>query len=357
LRVARAVLWTSTNEVEMRAVQIDGYGGPERITVNHDAARPTPGDGQLLVEVRAASLNPVDSVLRSGGMHDMVPLRFPATIGGDFAGIVAEIGPGARGFATGDEVYGQASALLGGSGTLAEFVTAAAGMTARKPRTADFITAASLPLVGTSAVQAITEHLNVQRGQRILIHGAAGGVGSIALQLARHLGAHVIATVLTEDVEYVRKLGADEVIDSRTQAFETLVRDVDGVLDLVRGDTAARSYGVLKRGGILVSLTAQPDEGRMKETGVKMIAQFTQPTTDRLTRLAGFVDAGIVTPRIDRVFSLDQTSEAFRYEETDRPRGKVVIAVREIPVAGSAPRPVAAARDHDRGATESDVRR
>jgi NADPH:quinone reductase-like Zn-dependent oxidoreductase len=262
-------------------------------------------------------------------MHQMLPLQFPATLGGDVAGVVAQVGPGVSGLAVGDEVYGQANAVLGGSGTLAEFTAAPAGSTAHKPKTLDFTTAAALPLVGVSALQAITEHLNVQRGQRILIHGAAGGVGSIAVQIAKHLGAHVIATAFTDDVEFVKGLGADQVIDASTQAFENVVRAVDGVLDTVRGDTATKSYSVLKRGGVLVSMTAQPDEARMAETGVRAIGQWTQPTTERLTALAALVDAGIIKPNVARVFPLDQAAAAFTFFETGNPRGKVVVAVRD----------------------------
>ena len=164
-------------------------------------------------------------------------------------------------------------------------------------------------------------------GQRILIHGAAGGVGMIAVQIAKHRGAFVIATAFTNDVEFVKSLGADEVIDARVRKFEEQVREIDGVLDTTRGDTATRSYRVLKRGGVLVSLTAQPDEARMKETGVIAIAQFTQPTTERLTRLAALVDQGVVTPRVDRMFPLDQAAAAFSYNDAGNPRGKVVILV------------------------------
>jgi NADPH:quinone reductase-like Zn-dependent oxidoreductase len=311
----------------MRAVQFSSYGGPEVITLTRDAVPPRPAEGQILVEVRAASLNPVDTAIRSGGMRQMLPLELPATLGGDFAGVVTEVGAAVGGFAAGDEVYGQGTPLLGGSGTLAELVAAQAGMTAPKPKTLDFTAAAALPLVGASAVQAIIDHMNVQRGQRVLIHGAAGGVGSIAVQIAKHLGAYVIATAFTEDVGFVRRLGADEVIDATTQAFEHVVRDLDGVLDTAGGDTAAKSYGVLKRGGILVSMTAQPDETRMKETGVRAVGQFTQPTTERLRKLAEFVDAGIVKPYIDRVFSFDQAAAAFTHREVDKPRGKVIVAV------------------------------
>lgn len=311
----------------MKAARIDRYGGPEVITVIPNADRPTLQSGQLLVDVWASSLNPVDTVLRAGKMQNMAPLQFPATLGGDFAGVVAEIGPNVTGFATDDEVYGQANAMLGGSGSLAEQVAASAAMTARKPKTVDFKTAASLPLVGASAIQAVMDHLNVQRGQRILIHGGAGGIGSIAVQIAKHLGAHVTATALTDGVDFVRCLGADDVIDTSTQEFEKVIRDVDGVLDTVGGGVATKSYGVIRRGGLLVSMVAQPDEELMKQTGVKAIGQFTQPTTERLTKLASLVDEGIVTPHVARVFRLEQAAAAFRYRETGRPRGKVVVTV------------------------------
>ena len=311
----------------MKAARIDQYGGPEVIEVVANADRPAIGQDQLLVEVWAASLNPVDTYLRSGGMKEMVPLQFPATIGGDFAGVVSQVGRGVTGFQVDDEVYGQASALMGGTGSLAELVAASANMTALKPKSVDFRAAASLPLVGGSAVQAIIDHLNVQRGQRILIHGGAGGIGSIAVQIAKHLGADVIATAFTEDIPYLTELGADEIIDTRKQAFETAVRDVDGVLDTVGGDFATKSYDVIRRGGTLVSMTAEPDEARMKEKGITAISQLTQPTRERLTKLAQLVDAGIVTPRVSRTFSIDRAAEAFRYREEDKPAGKVVIDV------------------------------
>lgn len=314
----------------MKAARIDRYGGPESITVVRDADRPPLTKGQLLIEVWAASLNPIDTIVRTGHMKEMLDLNFPATLGGDFAGVVAQVGPEVDGFNVDDEVYGQAGALLGGSGSLAELVAAPAGMTALKPKSVDFNTAASLPLVGGSAVQAIMDHLNVQRGQRILIHGAAGGIGSLAVQIAKHLGAHVIGTALAADVEVVEQLGADEVIDTSRSDFTKEVREVDGVLDTVGGDIASKSYGVIRRGGTLVSMIAQPDEERMRETGVKMISQFTQPTTERLTRLAQLVDDGIVTPNVGRVFALEQVADAFRFREEKKPSGKVVVAVHDM---------------------------
>jgi NADPH:quinone reductase-like Zn-dependent oxidoreductase len=311
----------------MKAARIDRYGGPEVVKVTPNADRPRIVAGQLLVEVWAASLNPVDTALRGGRMDKMAPLNFPATLGGDFAGVVSEVGRDVTGFDVDDEVYGQANALLGGSGSFAELVAASAAMTALKPESVDFKTAASLPLVGGSAVQAIMDHLKVQSGQRILIHGGAGGIGSIAVQIAKHLGAYVIATAFTEDVNFVAGLGADEVVDTKKDAFDRVVSNVDGVLDTVGGDVATKSYGVLRHGGVLVSMVAQPDERLMKEKGVTAISQFTQPTTERLTRLASLVDEGVVTPHVARTFSLDQAAEAFTYRETGQPAGKVVLTV------------------------------
>ena len=181
--------------------------------------------------------------------------------------------------------------------------------------------------MGGSAIQAIIDHLQVKEGDRILIHGGAGGIGSIAVQIAKHLGAYVIATAFTDQVAYVKQLGADEVIDTSHSPFEKAVRDVDGVLDTVGGEVAAKSYGVLRRGGTLVSMAAQPDEARMAETGVKAISQFTQPTTARLQKLAQLVDEGVVTPRVGQVFPLEQSADAFRFREEKKGPGKVIVTV------------------------------
>jgi NADPH:quinone reductase-like Zn-dependent oxidoreductase len=158
---------------------------------------------------------------------------------------------------------------------------------------------------------------------------AVGGVGSIAIQLAKHLGAHVAATARSEDVEFVRKLGADQVIDTNSHAFEDTVGQLDAVLDTVGGEMATKSYSVIRGGGVLVSMVAQPDETLMRETGVTAISQVTQPTTERLTKLAALVDEGVITPRVDRVFPLERVADAFVYRETGKARGKVVVTVEE----------------------------
>jgi NADPH:quinone reductase-like Zn-dependent oxidoreductase len=314
----------------MRAVQIDGYGGIEVTKVRADAPKPAADEGQALIEVRAASLNVIDSSIRQGYLEQMLPLSFPVTLGGDFSGAVVELGQGVTEFKIGDEVYGQASVFLGGSGTLAEFAAAKAALTGYKPKSTSFPEAAALPLAGVSAIQALIEHMNLKAGQKILIHGGAGGIGTYAIQVAEYLGAYVATTASAKDMNYVKELGADEVIDYRSQVFEDLLHDYDAVLDTVgsAGDTYARSFKVLKKGGTLVSMLEQPNEELMAQYGVNAIAQFTQTTTARLAKLAELVDQGVVKVHIDKTFPLEQVTDAFSYRETGSPRGKVVVEIK-----------------------------
>lgn len=312
----------------MKAAQINDYGTADAIVYTESAERPVPGPGQVLIGVQAAGLNPVDSYMRSGAMRQMVPLKFPVTLGGDFAGVVREVGPGVDTLAVGDDVWGQAIAVGGGSGSIAEFAAANAATTARKPRTIGFVEAASLPLVGVSAIQAVTEHLNVQRGQRILILGAAGGIGIIAVQLVRHLGARVIATALPRDVEALKQFGAHEVIDTNATPFETVVKDVDGVLDTVGGEENAKAYGVVKRGGMLLSMIAPPDSARAAELGITAMTQRTETSSARLAKLTSLVIQGVMRARVDRVFTISATAEAFKFREAGEARGKVVVVIR-----------------------------
>jgi NADPH:quinone reductase-like Zn-dependent oxidoreductase len=311
----------------MRAAQIDGYGGKAVMRTVDDADKPVIGADQVLIEVHAAGVNPFDYKTREGMTRSFKELDFPATLGGDFAGVVVEVGADVTDLKTGDEVYGQADALSG-NGSFAEFTPAKAASTAAKPRSADFATAAALPLTGVSAYQALVEHMSLQNGQRILIHGGAGGIGTIAIQLAKHMGAYVVTTVATDDTEYVRKLGANEVIDYQSQAFEEVTNNYDTVFDTIGGETYTKSYQVLKPGGVLVSMLEQPEENLMKQHEVKAISQFTQVTTERLTRLAELVDQGAIKVHIDKAFPLSEASEALEYLKSGAHRGKVVIEVK-----------------------------
>lgn len=308
----------------MKAAQISEYGGKDVLKVL-EASQPKAGAGQVLVEVRAAGVNPFDWKVREGQARQMAELKFPATLGGDFAGVVAELGEGVSGLSVGDEVYGQAGALSG-LGSFAEFTPVKSGQVAPKP-SIDFVQAASLPLAGVSAYQALVDHAGLQKGQKVLVRGGAGGIGSIAVQLAGHLGAYVATTVLAKDADYAKSLGADETIDYTSQDFTQIVRDYDVVYDLVGGETARKSYGVLKKGGVLVSMLEQPDEELMQQYGVKMISQFTQVTTERLNKLAKLIDNGAVRVHIDKTFALDRAADALDYLQNNHPRGKVVIEV------------------------------
>lgn len=312
----------------MKAAQYDRYGGPEVIEITDNAAKPTPKEGQVLVEVYAASINPFDRTLRTGYMKDMIPLSFPVTIGGDFAGIVAQAGPGVADYKGGDAVYGQALIVNGGSGSLAEFAAANLKNISMKPKKATFEEAAALPLVGSSAVQALEDHIKLQKGHKILIHGGAGGIGSIAMQLAKHLGAYVATTVSGDDIDFVKKLGADEIIDYKSEKFEEKLKDFDAVYDTVGGETTNRSFLVLKKGGTLVSMLGQPDKELAQKYKVIAIGQSTNTNTKHLTRLAELVDAGAITPQIDKVYPLAQAREAFEHLEQGSHRGKVVIKIK-----------------------------
>jgi alcohol dehydrogenase len=313
----------------MKAAQIDQYGGAELIRIDQNATEPAVEAGQVLVEVYAASLNPVDISFRTGYFQKMMPVAFPVTVGGDFAGVVKELGEGVTDLKVGDEVYGQALVIMnGGSGSLAEYTAAQSGKTGLKPKSVDMTEAASLPLVGASAIQAIEEHINLQSGQRLLIQGGAGGIGSLAIQLAKLRGAHVAATVATDDVEFAKSLGADEVIDYKTQDFKTIVKDYDAAFVTASG-TQNDSLKVLKKGGILVSMVGPADEALAREYGVVVIPQMTQTSTSQLTRLAELIDSGKIKPQIEKVFTFDQAREAYEYFEQKRPRGKVVVNVKE----------------------------
>ncbi len=323
----------------MKSAQIKGYGSSsEVIEINNNAAVPNnPSAGKVLVRIKAAGVNPVDWKISEGHMKQMIPLQFPSSLGMDFSGTIEKIsgeaeeegGTANGGFRQGDEVYGQASILSGGSGAFAEMALANADTIAHKPKSLNHQQAAGLPLVGVSAWQALVENVALKSGQKILIHGGAGGIGSIAIQLAKHLGAYVATTVSANDKQFVRELGADEVIDYKTQRFEeALVHDYDAVFDTVGGDTYTRSFEVLKKGtGVIVSMLEQPDQQKMQEFGVKAVFLFSQVTRERLTKLAQWVDQNNIQVNVEKTFPLEEVDKALDYQRDVHPRGKVVLAM------------------------------
>ena len=310
--------------MHMKAAQLTDYRGLTAVKVQ-EAPKPGAEKGKVLVAVQAAAVNPFDVKLTSGAYGEIFK-QLPATLGSDVAGIVAEIGEGVSGFSVGQAVYGMANGG-GGQGSFAEFSPVKAEQLAPKPASVDFLTAAALPLAGISAYQALADHMDLQAGQKILIHGAAGGIGSLAVQIAKHLGAYVAATASAADAEFVKGLGADEVIDYKTQDSSQIVHDYDAVFDTIGGETNAKSYQVLKTGGALVSMLEAPNEELVKAKALRYTQQSSRATPERLHAITELVDSGKLSVHIDKVFPLEQTAGAMEHLKTGRPRGKVVIQV------------------------------
>jgi NADPH:quinone reductase-like Zn-dependent oxidoreductase len=311
----------------MKAAQINTYGHADVITIN-EVETPTPKANQVLVEVYASSINPIETMVREGYVKETMPVVFPATLGGDIAGVIMAVGGDVTSFVVGDKVYGQASILAGNSGAFAEYATTSAGQVGSMPVSTSFSQAASLPLVGVSAVQALTQHIDLQAGQKLFIHGGAGGIGSIALQIAKHIGAYVATTATGDGVSVATQLGADEVIDYKQQDFTEILKDYDAVYDTVGGEDFTKALAILKPGGVAVSMTAHADAAVAAERDITAITQLTHVTTEMLGHLAGLVDQGIVTPQIGATYSLDQIRQAFEARESGEVPGKVVIEVR-----------------------------
>jgi alcohol dehydrogenase len=312
----------------MKSAQINRYGGSEVIEINQNTPEPTLSSGKVLVSINSAGVNPADWKIREGAFQQMIDLQFPFTLGMDFSGVIKQVGEGVSSdFKQGDEVYGQAGVINGGSGAFAEMALAETESIANKPKRLSHVEAAALPLVGVSAWRALIENIGLSKGQRILIHGGAGGIGSIAIQLAKYLGAFVATTVSANDKGFVQELGADHVIDYMSQNFEDLLHDYDSVFDTVGGETYKRSFKVLKKGGIIISMLDQPNSELMNQYNVKAIFQFTQADRQRLTKLAEWVDQNNIRVNTERTFLLDESDKALDYQKDVHPRGKVVLTM------------------------------
>ena len=309
----------------MKAAQLIEYDGIDALKIV-EVDKPKPEEGHVLVEVYAASTNPFDWKVREGLYKEYIPINLPITLGGDFAGVVVELGTGVEGFEIGQSVYGQANALSHGS--YAEFATVKSSQLALKPNSINYETAAAFPLAAASAVQALNEHIDLKPNQKVLIHGGAGGIGSLAIQLAKHVGAYVATTVSAEDIEFAREIGADEVIDYKAEDFSAKLQDYDAVFDTVGGETTTDSYKVLKPGGVLVSIVDKPNDDLVQKYKTKFITQSTKITSERLTNIVKLIDDGELKVNIDKVFPFDQTASALEYLKTGHPRGKVVIKVK-----------------------------
>ncbi|MCX4690861.1 NADP-dependent oxidoreductase [Streptomyces sp. NBC_01408] len=305
----------------MRAVVVSKWGGPE-VLVETQAERPEPGMGEILVRVHAAGVNPVDWKTReSGAFIAWGPV--PA-VGWDVSGTVEAVGPGVTLYRAGDEVYGMPR-FPQQAGAYAEYVTAPARHFARKPASLDHVQAAALPLAALTAWQALVDTAGVSAGQRVLVHAAAGGVGHLAVQIAKARGAYVIGTASAAKHDVLRELGADEVIDYRTTDFEDAVSGVDVVLDAIGGEYARRSLKVLKPGGHLVTLLGDsvPDDAE----GVHAAWVLVEPDLGGLREITDLVDRGLLKPLVDTVLPLEQAAKAHEIGEQGRTTGKIVLTV------------------------------
>ena len=310
----------------MKAIRIHNYGGPE-VLQYEDAPRPKPQAGEVVVRVHAAGVNPIDWKVREGHMKDFWPHKFPLTPGWDLSGLVEEVGPAtARRFKKGDEVYSVPDASR--DGAYAEYIVVRESELALKPKSLHHVRAAAVPLAAVTAWQALFDAGQLKRGQRVLIHGGSGGVGHVAVQLAKWKGAHVLATASTKNQELLRELGVDEPIDYTKQKFEDVARDVDLVLDLIGGETQERSWSVLKKGGVLLSLVQPPSVEKAKALGVRAAFVAGHPSGAQLAEIAKIIDAGQLAPVIDRILPLSEARRAHELSKSGHTHGKIVLRIR-----------------------------
>jgi alcohol dehydrogenase len=333
----------------MKAFLVDRYGGPDRMRAG-ETPDPEVGENDVLIQIHAAGVNPIDFKIRNGEFKQIMPDHFPLILGNEAAGVVLRVGSRVRRFKQGDEVY--ARPRKGRIGTFAESIAIAEDDVAHKPKALTMEEAASIPLVGLTAWQALVERANVKKGQKVLIHAGSGGVGTFAIQLAKHLGAIVATTASPANFDLVKRLGADTAIDYRKDDFETIVKDYDVVLNSLDGETLHKSLRVLKPGGILISISGPPDPAFAKEIGASRILSLAmrllsyrirgkarrcrvrysfllmRASGDQLREISSLIDSGIIRPCVDRVFPFEATKEAMAYVETGRAKGKVVVKVR-----------------------------
>ena len=332
----------------MKALVFHRYGKANQLAFA-DVPRPVPKPDEMLVQVHAAGINPIDTMIPKGTFKPFLRFQLPATIGSDVAGVVVEVGSGVTRFKPGDAVF--ASIFGMGTGALAEFAVVPENLAVLKPVNLDFVQAASIPMVGLTSWQAIKERMHPLPGQKVFIPAGSGGIGTFAIQLAKHLGAKVGTTTSTGNVDLVRSLGADEVVDYKQQEFEEVLRDYDAVLGTVKGDALQKSLRILKPKSKIVSLVGPPDTAfarargmnffmvfvmwllswKMKRLAKKRGAEysflFAYPDGKQLAEISELLKEGGIRPVIDKVFPFDQAKEALAYLETGRAKGKVVVKV------------------------------
>ncbi len=333
----------------MKALTFENYGKSPEIAITHIPI-PAIKPDELLVEVHAAGLNPIDNMITTGVFKPVVKLQLPATMGSDLAGVVIQVGSAVTRFKAGDAVF--ASLFELGGGAIAEFAAVPEHAAALKPANLDFVQAASIPMVGLTSWQAFKDRAPLQAGQKVFIPAGSGGIGTFAIQLAKHLGATVATTTSTGNMELVRSLGADEVVNYKEQAFEQVLHDVDLVLGTTRGDDLERAVGILKPGGRIVSLVGPLDKAfararRMnafftfvfglmsrritrlaRKKSVSYSFLFVRADGAQLGDIARLLERGQLTPVIDSVFAFEQASEGLEYLGQGRAKGKVVVKIK-----------------------------
>jgi len=333
----------------MKAFIVDHYGKKDGARIG-EMPDPELRQDDVLVQIHAAGVNLLDSKIRNGEFKLLLPYRLPLILGNDVAGVVVRVGSRVRRFKPGDEVYARPDKDR--IGTFAEFIAMNEDAVAIKPKALTMEEAASIPLVGLTAWQALIERANLKKGQKVLIHAGSGGVGTFAIQLAKHVGAVVATTTSTANLNWVKALGADIVIDYRKDDFATILREYDVVLNSLGGEVLEKSLRVLKPGGKLISISGPPDPDFAKDMGSSWILRqfmrllsyrirkkakrhhvsysflFMRANGDQLREIGRLIDSGIIRPVVDRVFSFESTNEAMAYVERGRAKGKVVVRVR-----------------------------
>ena len=308
----------------MKAARIHAFGAKLDTVRVEDVPRPAPKAGEVLVRVHASAVNPVDWKI-AGGLLRALEKSLPYTLGCDVSGVVEELGPEVEGLAKGDAVYAYSNLMRGGA--FAEYVALPANEVAEKPKSVDHAHAAAVPLAALTAWQALFDTAKLESGQTVLVHAGAGGVGHFAVQLAKWKGAKVIATASKDKLAFVKELGADVVIDYRAQAFEEVVRDADVVFDMVGGETQARSYGVLKKGGFLVSIVGPPSAKELEARGLRGAGILLKPDAAQLKALAELVDTGKVKPHVSASFALADAAKALARSKEGHVVGKIAVEV------------------------------
>ncbi len=312
----------------MKAIVVREYGGPE-VLKYEDVPRPEPKEDQILVRVIAAGVNPVDGAARSQKFAQFLNIKLPAIPGYDIAGVVEKTGPKITKFKAGDPVY--AYIALDKGGGYAEYAVATEEEAAAKPQSLTFVEAAAVPLVAETAWQALIDTAKLSAGQTVLIHGGSGGVGTFAIQIAKAHGAKVIATASTANQDLLKRLGADVAIDYTKTKFEDVAKDVDVVLDSVGKDTLARSYGVVKKGGFIVSLVARPDQAELDKHGIRGAPISVEPNSSELAEIGKLIDEKKIKVIVSQTFPLSEAVKAQEQVATGHTRGKIVLKVADEP--------------------------